>query len=68
MEVTESRTKTDWAEVVRRLVDEDYPDRELIVLVLDRARWPNRLSGVRLCPAPSRHQAGCVTDGDFYSD
>ena len=37
MEVTERRTRTDWAEVVRRLVDEDYPDRELIVLVLGRA-------------------------------
>ena len=36
VEVTERRTKTDWAWVVRRLVDEDYPDRERIVLVMDR--------------------------------
>ena len=35
VEVTERRTKVDWAEVVRKLVDEDYPDRERIVLVLD---------------------------------
>ena len=28
------RTRTDWAEVVRELVDEDYPDRERIVLVM----------------------------------
>ena len=35
MEVTDRRTRTDWAEVVRRLVDEDYPDKERIVLVMD---------------------------------
>ena len=35
VEVTERRAMTDWAEVVRKLVDEDYPDRERIVLVMD---------------------------------
>ena len=35
MEVREHRTRTDWAEVVRKLVDEDYADRERIVLVMD---------------------------------
>ena len=35
VEVTERRTRTDWAEVVRKLVDEDYPDKERIVLVMD---------------------------------
>ena len=35
MEVRERRTRTDWAEVVRKLVDEDYPGRERIVLVMD---------------------------------
>ena len=35
VEVTDRRTGTDWAEVVRRLVDEDYPDRERVVLVMD---------------------------------
>ena len=35
MEVRERRTKRDWAQVVWRLVDEDYPDRERIVLVMD---------------------------------
>ena len=35
VEVTERRTRTDWAQVVRKLVDEDYPDRERIVLVMD---------------------------------
>lgn len=35
VEVRERRTKVDWAHVVKRLVDEDYADRERIVLVLD---------------------------------
>ena len=39
VEVTERRTKTDWARVVRKLVDEDYPDKERIVLVMDRGCW-----------------------------
>ena len=33
--VTQRRAKADWAEVVRKLVDVDYPDKERIVLVLD---------------------------------
>ena len=35
VEVRERRTRTGWAEVVRKLVDEDYPGRERIVLVMD---------------------------------
>ena len=35
VEVTDRRTRTDWAKVVRKLVDEDYPDKERIVLVMD---------------------------------
>ena len=35
VEVTDRRTKVDWARVVQKLVDEDYPDRERIVLVMD---------------------------------
>ena len=35
VEVTERRTKVDWAHVIMRLVDEDYADRERIVLVMD---------------------------------
>ena len=40
VEVTERRTRTDWARVVRKVVDEDYPDedypdKERIVLVMD---------------------------------
>ena len=32
VEVTDRRTKVDWARVVRKLVDEDYPDKDRIVL------------------------------------
>ena len=35
VEVRERRTKVDWAHVMQRLVDEDYPDRDRIVLVMD---------------------------------
>ena len=33
--MTNQRTRTDWARVVRQLVDVDYTDRERIVLVMD---------------------------------
>ena len=35
VEVRERCTKVDWAHVIKRLVDEDYADRERIVLVMD---------------------------------
>ena len=35
VEVSERRTRTDWARVVRKLVDEDYPQKDRIVLVMD---------------------------------
>ena len=35
VEGTDWHTKVDWAGVVRKLVDEDYPDKEKIVLVMD---------------------------------
>lgn len=34
-QVTERRTRQDWAKEIRRLVDEDYPEAERITLVLD---------------------------------
>ena len=33
--VTDQRTKADWARVVKQPVDEDYPDQDRIVLVMD---------------------------------
>ena len=35
VQVTARRTRQDWAEEIRRLVDEDYPEAERITLVLD---------------------------------
>ena len=35
VEVSDRRTRTDWAEVIRKLVDEYDADRERIVLVMD---------------------------------
>ena len=35
VEVTRRRTKVDWAHVIRKLVDEYYPDKERVVLVMD---------------------------------
>ncbi len=34
-EVTDRRTKSDWARAVKQLVDEDYADKDRIVLVMD---------------------------------
>ena len=45
VEVTEPRTRTDWAEVVRKLVDEDYAEKERIVLVMDNLNWDAPTSG-----------------------
>ncbi len=35
VKVTDRRTRLDWAELMRELVDEHYPDAEVITLVLD---------------------------------
>ena len=35
VEVTDRRPKADWARVVKQLVDEDYPHKDRIVLVMD---------------------------------
>ena len=52
MEVRERRTKVDWAQVVKRLVDEDYADRERIVLALDNLNI-HKLSSLYEASAPS---------------
>ena len=35
VDVTEQRTKVDWAHQIKELVDERYPEAECIVLVMD---------------------------------
>ena len=44
VEVAERRTRTDWAGVVGKLVDEDYADKERIVLVMDNLNTYHPLS------------------------
>ena len=41
VEVTDRRTRSDWARVVKKLVDEDYPDKDQIVLMIENPglRW-----------------------------
>ena len=52
VEVRERRTKVDWAHVIKRLVDEDYADRDRIVLVMDNLNT-HRLSSLYEAFAPS---------------
>ena len=52
VEVKERRTKVDWAHVMQRLVDEDYPDRDRIVLVMDNLNT-HKLSSLYQAFAPS---------------
>ncbi len=57
--MTDRRTKADWARVVRKLVDEDYPDKDRIVLVMDNlnTRHPASLYEA-FEPAGARRIAG----------
>ncbi len=41
MTIKEHRCKSDWAEQIKQLVDEDYPDAEKIVLVCDNLNTHN---------------------------
>ena len=47
VEVTDQRTKVDWARVVRQLVDVDYPDKDRIVLVTGQSEHAPPLVPVR---------------------
>ena len=55
------RTKVDWAQVVKQLVDEDYPDKDRIVLVMDNlnTHHPSSLSMRPLnLPRPGASRSG----------
>ena len=47
VEVTDRRTKADWARVVKQLVDEDYPHKDRIVLVMGQFEHPPPVLAVR---------------------
>lgn len=52
----ESRTRCDWAEEIRRLVDEDYPDAESITLVCDNLNTHHITSLYSTFDAPTAHR------------
>lgn len=54
--VTARRTMTDWAAVVRRLVDEDYPQAERLVLVMDNLNTHRLASLYQAYPAAEAHR------------
>ena len=59
VEVTDRRTRVDWARVVRKLVDEDYADKDRIVLVLDNLNTHHPASLYEAFePAEARRIAG----------
>ena len=60
VEVTDQRTKVDWARVVRQLVDVDYPDKDRIVLVMDNLNTHHPAS---LYEAFEPAEAGALRNG-----
>ena len=54
VEVTDRRTKADWARVVKQLVDEDYPHKDRIVRVRDNLNPPTRPRCTRNLNRPKR--------------
>jgi hypothetical protein len=52
VQVTERRTKQDWAQFIRGLVDTHYPDAETIVLVLDNLNTHVAAALYETFPAP----------------
>lgn len=52
----ESRTRTDWAEEVRRLLDEDYPEARKVTLVCDNLNTHSIASLYQAFPAAEAHR------------
>lgn len=50
------RTRCDWAEEVRRLLEVDYPDAELVTLVCDNLNTHDIASLYQAFPAPTAHR------------
>ena len=66
VEVTERRTKVDWARQVKQLVDQDYPDKDRIVLVMDNlnTHHPSSLYDA-FEPAEARTHSSTVGDSPY---
>ena len=56
VEVTDRRTKTDWALAMRRLSDVYYPEAEVIVVVLDNLNTHSPASFYEAFPAEEAHR------------
>lgn len=54
--VRDSRTRIDWAEEVRRLLDEDYPDARCVKLVCDNLNTHGIASLYEAFPAAEAHR------------
>jgi hypothetical protein len=52
VEVTDRRTKTDWAHAVRQLVDEHFPEAHKVVLVMDNLNTHSPSSLYEAFPPP----------------
>lgn len=52
----DSRTRVDWAEEVRRLLDEDYPDANRVKLVCDNLNTHHKASLYEAFPAAEAHR------------
>jgi hypothetical protein len=52
----ERRTRRDWAEEVRRLLDEDFPDARRVTLVCDNLNTHHAASLYEAFPAPEAHR------------
>lgn len=52
----DNRTRTDWAEEVRRLLEEDYPKAELVTLVCDNLNTHHIASLYEAFPAEEAHR------------
>ena len=59
VEVTDRRTKADWARVVQQLVDLDYPNKDRIVLVMDNLNPCLPASGISALQRMQNLWAGC---------
>lgn len=59
MNVTERRTRTDWAHQIKELVDERYPEAERIVLVMDNL---NTHTPASLYEAFEPEEAKCLAE------
>jgi transposase len=51
VDITEQRTRKDWVEQIKKLVDEDFPLAEKIILVMDNLNAPSAASLYETYPA-----------------